>query len=56
MFRILIRSLETETYQLFPCASFQTFEEAHEAAKHMLVQVRRDGEFIAPEEFEIVKE
>jgi hypothetical protein len=56
MFRISIRSLETETYEPLQCEPYQTREEAEEARKHMLVQVRQDGEFIAPEEFEIVEE
>ncbi len=56
MYIIPVRSLETETYQPLPCARYQTYEEAEEARKHMLVQVRRDGKYITLEEFEIVEE
>jgi hypothetical protein len=52
MFKVLIRSLETEAYEEL-CVRYQTREEAEEAVKHMWVQVRRGGEYIQPEEFVI---
>ncbi len=56
MFRIWIRNLETETYEALSCLPYQTREEAEDALKHMLVQVRRDGDYIVPEEFRIAEE
>ena len=56
MFRIFVRSLKTETYQPLPCGPYQTRGEAEDAIKHMLVQVRPEGEYIVPEEYEIAEE
>ena len=50
MFKVLIRSLETETYEELR-VRYQTRGEAVEAVKHMWVQVRRGGEYVQPEEF-----
>lgn len=49
MFKVLIRSLETEAYEELR-ARYQTREEAEEAVKHIWVRVRRSGEYIQPEE------
>lgn len=56
MFKIWIRNLDTETYEVLSCPLYQTREEAEEAIKHMWVQVRRGGKYIVPEEFKITEE
>jgi hypothetical protein len=54
MYRIANRSLEDETYHFIP-GDYPTLEEAKRAAERSYVQVRRNGEFIHPEEFVILK-
>ncbi|MGB6823421.1 MAG: hypothetical protein WBE21_15195 [Candidatus Acidiferrales bacterium] len=53
-FKIQVRSLEDETFHEL-LGEYKSKEDARRAAGGMLVQVRRNGEFIRPEEYEIVE-
>ena len=55
MFRILVRRLDTETYEEPTAVRYRTREKAERALRLMLVQVRSGGDYIPPEEFEVVK-
>ena len=55
MFKILIRNLETETYNELTAVHYRRRSEAEEAVKHMFVRARPGGDCIPPQEFEVVE-